>query len=290
MPLWRRGSPAVRPLTAEDREAALAVCRRDPVGSVLAAVQVERLGGAGLPGTELLGVFPEGGRREDGPTALCWAGANLVPVQVFGEALDELVEYVRRRGRRCSSIVGPAEQVLPLWDRLAPMWSRPREIRPDQPSMVIDQAPAVSPDPCVRLARPEEVGLVLPASVAMFTEEVGYDPTVVGASYAARVAELIATRKTYVRIDEGDDGPRVVFKADVGALAVGVAQIQGVWVHPALRGRGLASAGMAAVVEDVRARLAPTVSLYVNSFNAPALAAYRRVGFREVGTYATVLF
>jgi predicted GNAT family acetyltransferase len=32
------------------------------------------------------------------------------------------------------------------------------------------------------------------------------------------------------------------------------------------------------------------VSLYVNDFNAPALATYRRVGFRQVGTFASVLF
>jgi predicted GNAT family acetyltransferase len=32
------------------------------------------------------------------------------------------------------------------------------------------------------------------------------------------------------------------------------------------------------------------VSLYVNDFNAPARASYRRVGFREVGQYASVLF
>jgi predicted GNAT family acetyltransferase len=32
------------------------------------------------------------------------------------------------------------------------------------------------------------------------------------------------------------------------------------------------------------------VSLYVNDFNSSARAAYRRVGFREVGRYASVLF
>ena len=32
------------------------------------------------------------------------------------------------------------------------------------------------------------------------------------------------------------------------------------------------------------------VSLYVNDYNVRALAAYRRVGFREVGAFATVLF
>ena len=38
------------------------------------------------------------------------------------------------------------------------------------------------------------------------------------------------------------------------------------------------------------ATVAPTVSLYVNHYNTGALIAYERVGFRQVGTYATVLF
>jgi predicted GNAT family acetyltransferase len=32
------------------------------------------------------------------------------------------------------------------------------------------------------------------------------------------------------------------------------------------------------------------VSLYVNDFNTTARAAYHRVGFQEVGQYASVLF
>jgi predicted GNAT family acetyltransferase len=39
-----------------------------------------------------------------------------------------------------------------------------------------------------------------------------------------------------------------------------------------------------------RTHVAPTVSLYVNDFNTAALATYRRVGFRQVGTFASVLF
>ncbi|GAA4423439.1 DUF4081 domain-containing GNAT family N-acetyltransferase [Georgenia halophila] len=287
MPLWRRSPAAVRALDGRDRDKALAVCSIDPVGSVVAAVQAERLGERGPSGTEMLGIFGADPYR---PEALCWAGANLVPVQVRESHLDDLVEHVRRRGRRCSSVVGPAEEVLPLWERLSPVWSRPREIRPDQPSMVIDHAPVTVSDPAVRLATLEDVEAIVPASVAMFTEEVGYDPTTVGGAYAARVAELALNGRTYVRIEDTGDGPEVIFKADVGALALGVAQIQGVWVHPEHRGRGLGTRGMATVIEDVRARLAPTVSLYVNSFNAAALATYDRVGFRRVGTYATILF
>ena len=36
--------------------------------------------------------------------------------------------------------------------------------------------------------------------------------------------------------------------------------------------------------------IAPVVSLYVNDYNEAARAAYRRVGFTEVGPYASILF
>lgn len=289
MALWRRGGVSdqrllVRPLEPADRDAALALCLRDPVGAVLAGGHVEALGpiGRSLP---LLGV-EEAGRL----VALCWTGANLVPVAGDVDALAAVAEVQRRRGRRCSSIVGPADQVLTLWSFLEQWWAQPREIRADQPSLAITQEPLVASDGTVRRSRPDDFDILFPACVAMFTEEVGYSPTVAGAAYENRVRELIDAGRSFVRIDEGPGGPRVVFKAEIGAVALGVAQVQGVWVDPALRGHGFAQAGMAAVVRSTLAEIAPTVSLYVNAYNAPALAVYRRVGFEQVGTYATVLF
>ena len=66
-----------------------------------------------------------------------------------------------------------------------------------------------------------------------------------------------------------------------------VCQVQGVWLDPSLRGRGLAAPAMAAAVRLART-VAPTVSLYVNDFNLPARATYARVGFRDIGEFATV--
>jgi predicted GNAT family acetyltransferase len=122
----------------------------------------------------------------------------------------------------------------------------------------------------------------------MFTQEVGVSPIAQGggAAYRNRISELITSKRSFVRTQHGE----VIFKAEIGALGNGVAQVQGVWVHPDFRGQGLAAPAMAAVVSRVLNDLAPTVSLYVNEFNKPALATYERVGFEVVDTFATVLF
>jgi uncharacterized protein len=146
----------------------------------------------------------------------------------------------------------------------------------------------VPPDAQVRPVRRDEFDVVLPACIDMFTEEVGVSPTGPdgGSLYRARVRELITAGRALARIDDGG----VVFKAEIGAVTPHACQVQGVWVPPRLRGRGLSVAGMSAVVEYALRHVAPVVSLYVNDFNTPALAAYRHVGFRDVGTFMSVLF
>lgn len=285
------GRAGGRVLGDVDLTAALAVCARDAVGSVLATARLEQAVGRSLraAGGTLWG-YEEGGEL----LGICYAGANMVPVvpvddpQVVSRALDAFAGLARGQGRRCSSIVGPAEAVLGLWGRLRYFWPAAREVRDDQPSMVIEHAPLITADPRVRRSVPEEFDVVLPACVRMFTEEVGYSPVSgPGGPYETRVHGLIAQGRSFVRIDSSRD---VVFKAELGAVAGGVAQVQGVWVAPDRRGERLSEAGMAAVVQIARGEVAPLVSLYVNSYNARALAAYRAVGFRQVGTYATVLF
>lgn len=295
-PVGRRG-PRARLLGPADLAAARRVCAAEPVASVLAAARVDVADRAGLAaaGGELWG-YPESGA----PVAVCWAGANLVPVvpaalgrETVVEAVEAFAATARARGRRSSSIVGERGVVERLWELLSRTWPAPRDVRMDQPSMAIDRDPDVDPDPSVRRSRPDELGVVMPACVRMFTEEVGYSPVSGGGgAYTARVRSLIADGRSYVRVveDPDDGGPSVAFKAELGAVAGGVAQVQGVWVDPRRRGEGLSVPGMAAVVALTRRDVAPTVSLYVNSYNTPALAAYRRVGFERVGTFSTVLF
>ena len=280
-------TPTARVLDESDEAAVHRLLATDPVAACVLAGRVEVTGTAAASlGAPLWGFG--GGRTLD---AVCLAGANLIPFAVPGAeraAAAAFAERARRAGRRCSTIVGPAASVAPLWDLLAPDWGPARDHRPRQPLMAIDRPPAVAAEPRVRPVRPAELETLLPAAVAMFTEEVGVSPLRVdgGASYRARVAELVRAGQSLAWIEDGE----VLFKAEIGAVSRAACQIQGVWVAPAQRGRGIGTAGTAAVVEYARTTIAPVVSLYVNDFNQAARAAYRRVGFREVGRYASVLF
>lgn len=270
---------SVRRLTVFDRPALVRLYETDPVATVLARVPLDRRRSL----TNAVGLFDSDGLR-----SAAWSTGTLVPFGFDEGGLDDLSAYLGDSGCAASSIVGPQDQVMGLWHRLEPHWGQAREVRETQYSMVFRHASQVTPDPMLRRAEPREAHLVYPAAVAMFTEEVGYDPS--GRYYRNRVERLIANKRTFVRMGQSLNGqPRVEFKADVGALAGSVAQIQGVWVAPELRGMGIASACMARVAQIVSREIAPTVSLYVNDYNLPALRVYEKAGFVTVGHFSTVL-
>ena len=272
----------VRGLGFTDAPRALEICGRDPVANVFVAARILEGGLSGGRNSVL-------GYERDGRAGLCWTSANVVPVEVAADMIEPLAAKVVKRRAWASSLFGPAYQVLPLWEALAPQWGPAREVRRNQPVMTMSTSPAllgIPLDPGVRPATVEETDLVVPAAAAMFSEEIGYPPyRGSDRAYRLSVGALVRSGRSLVRIEGGQVG----FKADVGSVALGVAQIQGVWVHPQWRGRGLAVPAMAAVVEHVLRHLAPTVTLYVNDFNVPALATYRRVGFVQTGTFATIL-
>jgi uncharacterized protein len=277
-------SSALRLLVDRDRDEVLALCDRDPVINVFveARIRANGLDPVSL-GAQVWGYY-EGSQL----VSACYVGANMVPIEAVPAAISAFAERARLQGRRCSSIAGAADAVRDLWAHLAPFWDRPREIRDPQPLLAISSDPLVPADPLVVPVRTDQIGVLLPASIAMFTEEVGVSPIGLdgGAMYRARVTELVTSGRSFARIENG----KVIFKAEVGAVTPAACQVQGVWVPPDLRNRGYAAHGMAAVVAIALRTFAPVVSLYVNDFNAPARASYKRVGFGQVGTFMSVLF
>ena len=118
-PQGGRGDSAARVLSGADLVQALAVCAVDPVSSVLATAHLEiaARSGFGAAAGQAWG-FPAVGPLE----AVCWAGANLVPVIPLSdparraEAIAAFAAVARVHGRRSSSVVG--EHTLSLHDAL----------------------------------------------------------------------------------------------------------------------------------------------------------------------------
>ena len=279
-----RTKDRLRVLGPEDLPEVLALLSIDPVCNVFVEYRARqtKLDPQWLGG-EVWGYSADGELR-----ALCHAGANLVPVNADSDALDTFATRAATKGRSCSSIVGMSDQVAELWRRLRWHWGPARVVREAQPFMKVDRSPLVQPDPAVRPVREDEIDILYPAAVAMFTEEVGVSPEAAGGRghYEAGVRQLVERQHALARIEHGN----VVFKAEIGAVTPSACQVQGVWVDPELRGRGLAASGMAAVVDYALRRVAPVVTLYVNEHNQPARRAYERVGFAEVARFNTVLF
>jgi uncharacterized protein len=284
MTLTPERTGVVRSLTATDLPGVRALVERDPAVHCfmdarlrLAGVDPWRLGG------DIWGFI------EDGQVlSALYLGANLVPIETDARSRAAFADRLRMQGRRCSSFVGRAEEVLDLWRLLEPAWGPAREVRAAQPFLLLDTDASIAPEPKVRRVRENELDLLLPACIAMFTEEVGVSPTAggSGSAYRARVAELVREGRALANFDEHG----VVFKAEIGVATSDACQVQGVWVRPDLRGRGMSGPGMAAVVAYARAEIAPVVSLYVNDFNTAARKAYATTGFRQHEMFATVLF
>lgn len=302
--LLRRAQHTVAPLQRREIEPALALCAADPVSSVVPSMHLETALRSGHLSAGLWAVRRRAGLSRE-LAGVVWNGANFTAIL---PAADELSEDALRadvaagavsRLARPAAMVGQAAVTLDLWGRVEPWWGPARALRPRQVSMAISRAPRhvdrMNADgldlEAVRRATLDDYDDLLPACVHMFIGEVGYDPMRHGrVAYEDRLRQLVRGGRAFLQYGTVDGRRAVVFKSEVGALGGGVAQLQGVWVHPSLRGRGLARAGLCAVIEATIATIAPTVSLYVNDFNEPALAAYDAVGFERVGMFATVMF
>lgn len=275
----------IRALDAHSIDLVRNLIEQDPVRHCFLAARLEQTKQSRFRPSyaDLLGYFDDGNLK-----SVLMTGANIVPVNTSLIARQEFATVLNRSGRRSSSIVGPAEEVLDLWSRVSASWGPAREVRGNQPVLSMRTNSSVEIDHDVRYSKLSDLEDLVPACIAMFTEEVGISPTINGGgnAYRNRISELVSSRRSFVKYL----GSELVFKAEIGTVGAGVAQIQGVWVKPEYRGKGISVSAMAAVVKLVLADVAPVVSLYVNDYNEVALKTYRSVGFEQVDTFATVLF
>ena len=248
----------------------LEFCARDPIERVFLE-DVARRG---------LGRF-YGVAAASGPlTALCHAGANLVPSGPGSGAFASTVA-----GGRSRMIIGEAGAVTELWDAARAELPPAREDRPHQPVYAITEPPA-SGKTGLRAATHVDLDRLVPACAAAHQLELHLDPL-------ARDPEAFHWR-TEAQIDEGrswiwlEDGV-ILFKAEASAWTPSAVQVQQVWVDPEARGQGYGARGMRDLVR-LLLETTPTVTLFVRAENAPAIATYETIGMQKVLEYRSILF
>lgn len=177
----------------------------------------------------------------------------------------------------------PEEDLSALYE--APLPSLPENLPPPQDPLELDRP--VESVGYARLATVEDEERLLVAAAAMFTEEVGFDPIArYGDGYRVRLHGLIRAKRCAIVTDASG---RVIFKADAGIASLDTAQVQGVWMHPDYRGLGLAKPFFAAASRVLQRRYRH-LSLYVNDYNAAAVALYSGTGWVPIGRFSTIIF
>jgi len=245
-------------------------CAGDPVERVfLEDVARRGLGRfGGIPGAD--------GRLE----ALCHVGANLVPSGVRCERFADLAAHGHAR-----MIIGETRAVSALWEAARDLLPPAREDRLGQPVYAIAEPPPPG-GTGLRAATDDDLEVLLPACGAAHALELGVNPL-------ERDPEGFRWR-TLAQIEDGrswlwaEDGV-VLFKAESSAWTPDAVQISQVWTDPEARGHGFASRGLRDLCR-LLLRTTPTVTLFVRSDNAPAIALYDAIGMRRVLEYRSVLF
>ena len=184
-------------------------------------------------------------------------------------------------------VVGPREIVERFWNRVKHWHAPPRAVRESQPLLAVDRSSlrGTRRDVIVRRARPSEWESVAHNSAKMIEHELDYDPRSVAAEFNSNVRMMIDRGLWWVGEHDGD----LCFYCNAGPRSTQTLQLQGIWTPPKLRRKGLASAALFGVCDELLHDVG-SLSLYVNGFNEPALGLYDRLGFRRVGEFQTLLF
>jgi len=214
----------------------------------------------------------------------------VLPVGDDTEALDRLADQTLGRRAllpRRIQIVGTRGAVDPFVRSFAAAGIHPRLHRM-QVYMALEPArlPAFERLPELRLATALDYAVLFESGALLRAEELEEDPREGDAtSYARRVGEEARDGSTWLWVEGG----ALRFRASVSALTADAAQIAGVYTPAALRNRGFARRGLSELCVRLTGRTRG-ICLFVNDFNAPALALYRRMGFTATSDWASAFY
>lgn len=252
----------------------------------------------------IAGWLGEGGLRRSNRTQKAWLFANkdeqrrvqglvyvsdhgiVLPVLEQVPALDALVELGARNPQVIRVVVGERSVVDYLLRAWVPRGFRPRLHRDQLAFVVRDEM--FRPATGIEL-RPAELGdldALVEASAEMAREEAGDDPQARNPSlFRSRIKNRLERGRDFVlTTPEG-----LAFKSNVAALSPFGGQVEGIFVPPAQRHRGLGLKGTSWVTGWILDR-SPRACLLVNEDNESAKKLYERLGYVRTHSSRTSFF
>ena len=181
-------------------------------------------------------------------------------------------------------ILGEKSMVERFWDYYAAGEDSPRRLCRE---VLLEQRWPVAVRERVeglRLAAPDDLGLVMPVQAEMAFEESGVNPLERDPDgFRRRCARRIEMGRVWVWAEGG----RLIFKAEIITETPEVIYLEGVWVDPQERGKGYGLRCMSQLGRELLAR-AGSLTMLVNEGNRRALSLYGRAGYRLRGCYDTI--
>jgi uncharacterized protein len=178
-------------------------------------------------------------------------------------------------------ILGEQEKVAAFWNYFAQAGRTPRracrQLLFEQRTAIEQLEPFVG----LRLATPDDLPVILPVYAEMVCEESGVNPLEVDpAGFEKRWRRRIDQGRIWVSIENG----QLMFNAAVMSETPDVIYLEGIYVNPEDRGRGLGVRCLSQLSRDLLQR-AESLCLLVNEQNERARAFYERAGYTLCGYY-----
>ena len=267
-------------LTEDDRNEVLAFLAERPVHTVCIAGFIRD---NGLVSPHNRGTF-YGCRNSEGRLeGVALIGhATLIEART-ARAMEEF-GLVAQGYQRTHIILGEKDKVEQFWNYYA---DEGQEMRLACRELLFELRYAMQVRAAVeglRRATLEDLDKIAPVQASMAEEESGTNPLEVDPEgFRARCARRIEMGRVWLMEEDG----RLVFKADIQADTPDVVYLEGVWVNPSERGKGIGRQCLRQLCQDLLVRT-KSVCVLVNEENHRAHTFYRMCNFKMRGVYDSI--
>ena len=280
------GRWSVRAMSEDDVRNALEFLRRDPLINVYLISRL--IEDRSLTSSQIVLVRFNGAivLVASLATNMVLGGDPSISQELTDTAIMLIADRIIARSLPVRAIISPQHLVEALWSQLRARLDPPTVVRLSQPVYALKKRLDYPDLTESRFSTMRDLEKLVPACAAMHKEEVGIDPMErdpVG--YRERIRELVEKKRSVIRVVDN----RIATKCEFSAITDDAAQLMGVWTDPRYRRRGLSHALLAEVCGHLFRR-GKGVTLFVNDFNAPAIALYESLGFQRIGVNRALIW